>query len=304
MIRSTQKDLVSMLEKQGLKFIQFSLTHEGDYLPTDADWNYKDVPHLNLVHDLVDACYGMVGDDIIATINMQKIFGIRFPLTVFNYQSGPGRQTYFASFFVFQLIIETTYQQLGPLRTAVTTNYAIGSAPIWQLLAPLLKYVLNKNYENLMSADIPMRTRRGLLRKWGYSFKGDNSPYSFRNTMKIAEANLIAPEILAPLPENIRISLKDLASQKKMYIGVADHRGLRVQWTNQNEIQIFPRTCPHEGADLDDSPCTKNQISCPWHGRTFKPLASLSIQFDRKEAETDYFSIQLGADELIFLAKK
>ena len=122
MIRSTQKELINGLEKHGLKFSQFEFTHEGDYLPTDADWNYKDVPHLNLVHELVDATYGAIGDDSIATINMQKILGIRFPLTVFNYQSGPNQQTYFANFFVFQLVIETTYKQLGPIRTLVTTN--------------------------------------------------------------------------------------------------------------------------------------------------------------------------------------
>ena len=39
MIRSTQKELINGLEKHGLKFSQFEFTLEGDYLPTDADWN-------------------------------------------------------------------------------------------------------------------------------------------------------------------------------------------------------------------------------------------------------------------------
>ena len=280
MIKYSQKELVDSLEKQGLKFSHFSFISEGNFLPSDADWNYKDVPHLNVVHQLVDAVNACIGDDIIATINMQKILGIRFPLSVFNYDTGPNRQTYFANFFVYQLIIETSYIKLDTLRTQVTTRYAIGSAPIWQFFVPILKWVIRKNYDDLMSTDIPMRTRRGDLRAMGYTFKGDNSTYSFRDTMKIQESNLIPPSASKYLGIEFSASLSAVLEQKTVLLGKPDHLGLRLELDNDS-ISVFLRTCPHEGANLDESKCAKSTLSCPWHARKFRPLLKLSMDADQ-----------------------
>lgn len=296
MIRSSQQELVGMLQKHGLKFTYLTVRHEGSYLPTDADWNYKDVPHLNLVHSLVDACYGMVGDQEIATINMQKIFGFKFPLTVFNYQSGPGRQTYFASFFFYQLIVETMAEQIAPLKTVVTTTYAIGSSPFWQVFAPLFKYALKKNYNVLMSEDIPMRSRRGELRAMGYTFKGDDKPYSFRETMNISDNNLIAPDE-HPSSVTESLSLAELKANKVILLGNADLHGLRAQYDETTGgISVFLRTCPHEGASLDQSACEKNMLTCAWHGRKFQPLIQLRSGETKREAAG--IAIQLDGDRL------
>ncbi len=298
MIRSTQKELVASLEKHGMQFTFFNFVLEGEYLPTDADWNYKDVPHLNLVHELVDACYASVGDDYIATVNMQQVLGFRFPLSLFNYQSGPNRQTYFTSFFVYQLVLETTYEQIGPLRTAVTTSVAIGSFPFWQIFVPILKWQMKRNYNNLMSADIPMRARRGELRKWGYTFKGDAQPYSFQDTMKISENNLIPPAI-QPLPSpEVLINLDDLEKQKTILVGRNDTLGLRIELGEQNDILVFPRTCPHEGASLDGSPCKKEMLSCPWHGRAFQPLARLSSKIEGSAAHSGTYAFRVENQRL------
>ena len=51
MIRKGQTELIAGLQKEeGYTFRIFELASEGDFLPSDADWNYKDVPHLKNVH--------------------------------------------------------------------------------------------------------------------------------------------------------------------------------------------------------------------------------------------------------------
>ena len=45
------EDLVNTLrEKYKYKFDVLTINSLGDYKPEDSDWNYKDVPHLNIVH--------------------------------------------------------------------------------------------------------------------------------------------------------------------------------------------------------------------------------------------------------------
>jgi len=76
--------ILKRLSKEGFHFREFSLEHVGRYAAADADWNYKDIPHLHYVHHLAEAVPSAVGDDIVATINTQKIFGMTVPLSVFN----------------------------------------------------------------------------------------------------------------------------------------------------------------------------------------------------------------------------
>src|SRR3990167_9913240 len=106
----TKDQLITSLKKEGLVFTDFSLTHEGKYAIDDADWNYKDVPHLHHVHELVEANFAVMGDDVINTINTQKILGIKMPLAVVNYESGKNEQTYYTCLFFFVLIVQTRYE--------------------------------------------------------------------------------------------------------------------------------------------------------------------------------------------------
>ena len=154
-------EFVKKLETEGLKFSDLVLASEGDYAADDSDWNYKDVPHLHCVHDLAEAYPALIGDDLICSINMQSILGIWFPVALVNYQYAKHHQVYYTTLFFFALVIESKTEALAPIRTRVTTTYSIG-APKWLFWAiPIIKMLLRKNYDVLMSADIPMRYRRG-----------------------------------------------------------------------------------------------------------------------------------------------
>jgi nitrite reductase/ring-hydroxylating ferredoxin subunit len=283
MIAQSRDQLISALERQdGYSFKSFSLVSDCDCLPTDADWNYKDVPHLKHIHRLVEGYPAYLGDDISGSLFIQKILGglMRVPLSVVNYQSGKDEQTYFSTLFWFILIIHTQYDLIGQIKTRVTTTYSFGARGwakfLLTLLFPLMKKSIKKNYRDLMSGDIPMRTRRGELRKMGYTFKGDDKPYSFFNTTKITEANLIPPAAQKTERKfSVAQILDDLKNKDCVLLGEPDLYGVQVV-KKDDELLFFPRTCPHEGACLDNT--VQGKIAnCPWHGRIFKPLKVMKI---------------------------
>jgi len=53
---------MDQLAQEAVQFKSFTLTSEGRYSALDADWNYKDIPHLTMVHDLVDAYPTVIND--------------------------------------------------------------------------------------------------------------------------------------------------------------------------------------------------------------------------------------------------
>ncbi len=291
-MKTWNKDqLISNLKKEGLSFSEFSLIHEGNYTTDDADWNYKDVPHLKHVHELVDATFAAMQDDLITTINVQKVLGIKLPLSVVNYQSGKNEQTYYTTWLFYILIVQTHFEKIETCRTRVITTYHIGYPWLLKWSVPLIRFLIKRNYENLMTSDIPMRERRGQLRKWGYTFYKDSDSYSFPKTMEILKTNVIAPNITT-LP--LTLSLTDLLPQDGEYFyGRDDHIGLRLVRVN-NQLHIFARTCMHEGASLDTSPCVNLKVKCPWHGRLHTPLASFNLANHHPQQKTqDQFTFTL-----------
>src|SRR5580658_8403348 len=145
MIAKTKDELVAKLTAAGFSFSQFSLVSEGDYEGYDADWNYNDVPHLNILHKMVDSYPATLSDDMATSVNLQRIPGFLLPMVVVNYHSGKNRQTYFTSCLNLLLIAETTWESIGEIRTRVTTTYAIGSKWYLKFLHPILQKIVTRN---------------------------------------------------------------------------------------------------------------------------------------------------------------
>ena len=288
--------LITKLESEGMRFSSFSLINEGNYACADADWNYKDVPHLHHVHQLVEAYFSLVGDEMIASINMQKVWKFKFPLAVFNYESAENAQTYYTTWFFYALIIETKWEKIETNKTRVTTTYSVGSPRWLKWTFPFIRKALLRNYDDLMSTDIPMRERRGQLRVWGYTFKRDLPRYSFIKTMNVAEANVVPPIANPRCVVNQEINISEvLPSDGEYFVGTDDHLGIRIV-RKDDEIKLFTRMCPHEGASLDKQPCDeKGKISCPWHGRLIAPIAKFLLETDMppQEANGEFYKIAL-----------
>lgn len=292
-MKRNKEQLISQLKAQGLYFSSFSLDHQGNYAAMDAEWNYKDVPHLHYVHELVEAIISYAGDHEIASINIQNVLGLKLPLGVFNYSFDGRTQIYYTTFLFFVLIVETTYDTLSVNKTHVVTTYSIGSPRVLQFLFPVIRWVITRNYKNLMSTDIPMRTRRGELRSWGYTFTRPFGGYGFEQTMNVSCSNVVAPKDPLSFPP-VRLKIeRDQSLPNEWFIGRDDHLGLRVV-RKDGHVLVFVRMCPHEGASLDLHVCAKGKVTCPWHGRVFQPVAEFDLQRpDTQKAFTEFHEILL-----------
>lgn len=283
-MKKLNKDkIIAQLKKEGLSFSEFSLVHEGGYTTSDADWNYKDVPHLHHIHQLVEAIPTVIADDMIASVNIQKVLGFKLPMCVLNYQSNHNEQTYYTTWLFFVLVVQTTYEELDVCKTRVTTNYNIGCSKLLKWCIPFIRFLIKRNYKDLMSGDIPMRERRGQLRGWGYSFFKNTAYYTFPFTTEILRTNVLPP----PHPRQpISISIpQNIPQDGEMLWGRDDHWGLRLV-RKQNYLHIFPRMCPHEGASLDAAPCVNLKLKCPWHGRLHSSLASFKLDWQEPQYKT------------------
>lgn len=273
MDRSLQKSskdmLVAQLTGEGFRFSNFTMTSEGDYTEDDADWNYKDIPHLHEVHALAESHPAVVGRDITCSVNLQRILGVWFPITLVNFEYQKNRQVYYTTLLFFVIIIETRIEPKGPLRCAVHTNYSIGASPWLFFLTPVLKMLVKRNYHVLMSEDIPMRERKGQLRKLGYTFRKDGDTYSFVGTRNIMKENLCAPQGSSKIVRANYVAL--LNGKQEALAGDAGLLGFRMVRAG-DDVTIYPRACPHEGASLDKSDCAGAFVKCRWHGRKIAPI--------------------------------
>ncbi len=274
MHRSAQQ-LVAQLSAAGMTFRSFTLTQEGRHTPADGEWNYLDVPHLGVVHHPLQSYSTHVTDGASAALNLQRLLGLTWPVCTYAYRAAPGTLTYYSTLFFFVLIVETKFIALEPGRTRVDTTYHFGSPRALSWLFPLVRRLLTKNNEFLMSGDVEMRERRGLLRRRGYSFREDREGLTFEGSLDIARTNVIAPSGGAS-SSPVRVPVARLRTGGDLLVGQDDHLGLRMVRDN-GKLLVFPRLCPHAGASLDSPRCEGGRIRCPWHGRMFSALGTLDL---------------------------
>lgn len=304
-------ELVTSLTAEGMKFRQFECVSEGEYSPDDAAWNYMDIPHLTYVHKQVDGVLSLAADQITGSIFFQRIPLLRLPLTVLIYQSAHNAITYYTSFGFFLLIIQTSWAATSPTHTRVVTRYAVGwTGWVVGLLYPLIRRLLERNYRILMSEDLPMRQQRGLLRKKGYDFRMQGTVPSFLDSKKILQQNVVTPEQNVVAPRDLpswaerEIEYNDLQESVPIFLGEPDHIGLAVVRTG-SVVNVYPRLCPHEGAGLDDAICERATsrdesciVQCPWHGRKFRPLISISLPAKKLTYETEWHTYEVEPGRL------
>jgi hypothetical protein len=279
-IRHTAPELVRTASRYGLRFKAFTLSSEGHWTPEDSDWNYKDVPHLNQVHSQADAVAAAIGEDVISSINFQKIAGIPVPIAVANYVASDGSQVYYTTLACYVLIVSTQIGEderdtFGEIWSNVETTYHIGGPKFAMWLFPLLRRILTSNYKVLMSEDLPMREQRGLLRAAGYRFASDGRARTFSETTDLTVENVIRPP--TPDDKNVRVDLRPLTAEGSSIIVGASPGGLRLVHLANHEISIFERVCVHEGACLDAAAVSHGSVICPWHAKRVKPIAKFIL---------------------------
>ena len=118
-------DLVAALKAAGMVANAFTITSQGPFTEEDADWNYKDVPHLAHVHPNMHPVLGIVEDDKNIFINLQKIFGARLPLSVVSYHPATEPETSFTTWLFYVLIVSVRSAQADAVTCCIETRYSL-----------------------------------------------------------------------------------------------------------------------------------------------------------------------------------
>jgi nitrite reductase/ring-hydroxylating ferredoxin subunit len=294
--RLTRDQLVAQLEAQGLRFKSVTLSTEGEYLPTDVDWNNKDTLHLNHVHTWVRDVTFVLDRDVQSTVSLQRVLGATFPLVLTHYDNGPNHQTHVVALLAWTIVTRHEFVPVSATRTRAVTSYSVGGNRFWMAFFPVIRWTIRRNYRRLMSEDVPLRERRGVLRSWGYTFRGDGpEPRDLRASMPVTADNVLLPE--APGPAHFDpVPIARLSEGTPVLVGRSDHLGLRLE-RHGHRVLALPRLCPHEGAALDDAEVDADCLRCPWHGRRL-PGAVLDLDEDEPRAATTWHRLWVEEDRL------
>lgn len=275
MRRPTQAELVSTLQKHGYHFRTFQSAVEDPCRVDDVEWNYKDIVHPHFVHPHMTRCYTFADADGYSCVDLQRIFGFQIPQSVSVWVSGPDRMTLQTTTLSLIILIEVVYEAIGDIQTRTTTTYQLGSASrlLLAVAFPVFRWALKRNWNEFWRDDHRMRVRRGELRQQGFDFAKPPAIYGIASTLKISDNNVV-------LPKGVRAhgtTTIDLADRKGqvVHVGNSDHFGLQLV-LREEQIEVYPRLCPHEGACLDTPRApTQATVQCPWHGRAFPPIVTL-----------------------------
>ena len=267
-------ELVRKLEACGFKFQRFENSCVDPCLPVDVEWNYKDIVHVGFVHSHMSRQFLYIGQNIYTTIDLQNFLGTILPQSGAFYVTDDNRIIVHTTLFFYVIFVEIKVEQIADLQTRSETRYAVGSrSRFLSLFIPLIRFVMRRNWKQFVADDGPLRSRRGDLRKQGFTFT-DVSPIDHRATLNITGVG-VTPPLASPDERVYEFNLADNIAQTKL-VGESDHFGVIIQF-EADTIRIFPRLCPHRGAILDTKEAKGSTISCPWHGRKFPPLASITL---------------------------
>ena len=293
---ASQAEFAASFTRANYRFKYFELVLECGGDPVDVEFNYKDLAHLKVVHNTFDIVYSHIGEDIQGCVVMQKLFGMSFPLTHVSLQLGKNHLFFHDSFLNILLTSEVTTEALPDHRVRTKTTYGVGAPRLLlPLIFPILKRLLTRNYHTLMEGDVPMRDRRGELRRWGLQLP--KTSYAFSETLDLRVQHVF-PADKVEVPEPVSIPLPAVPSDVPVLVGRSDQYGVQV-FRRADAIEVFPRLCPHEGACLDQQTLKGDRaISCRWHGRRFGPLLKIALPAQPAEYRGPFHSFIVSADEL------
>lgn len=252
----------------------------------DAEWNYSDVPHLNVIHSQVKQSNIHISKNVIANIFAQRVLGFRINLPVVILHTDPDSHFYYTTAYGFWIAVETRYVQTNCHECIISTTYTVWSRPYLSLLHNIVLRLITKNYNILNSEDQPMRLQRGWLRKSNnYEFQKDTLKLiGFNDTVNVSEKNIR----FSQNTKHVALPIKQLSDSK----GNFQHALQLFLERQDNLLVIRPALCEHEGACLVTSKhgCDVNSPKlsdrgedliwlsrCPWHGKKIHHLARIPL---------------------------
>ena len=299
-IKPSFNTLVQKFKNHGFHFTQFMNECEDPCLPIDAEWNLKDIAHVPFLHHHAIREFTYISNNVYTTLDFQKVMGITIPQSTLFYSDVEDNKTItHTTLFFGVILIETSFQPIGELKTRTIARYAIGSKFILgRLLHPLIKFGVIRNWKRFTKDDRQVRGRKGALRQKGYTFD-TQSPVDHLKTIDTSENGIfiLKEESKSPQPKECRKLTLSKNMNKNILVGEDDHLGLQIKITPK-VIRIFPRLCPHQGGSLDNCDLNVHSIACPWHGRKFTALCSIHHNGKQQTYSGPYHKVTYASDVL------
>ena len=283
-------NLVSEFKNKGYVFTNFKIESEGNYHPDDADWNDKDVLHVNHVHTNVSQIPPYIDDQICTSIQFViiPIIKIQIPIIVLNYELGKYKNIFVSTMGPIVLIMEKIIS--GSIKQSkIEQNYYVGTKFFFKFMHyPIKKYLIKYN-KFTMDEDVPMREQRSNLRKKGHLFSKKGNTFSYLESLFLDDNNVS----LENNDQYFSIDLSNITDDliiRKEDSSIINFHILK----KQNKLVFWKSICPHQGAYLDINDHDKIK-KCPWHGLTHESVATVDIEEKKiEENNNKIYKFQLN----------
>lgn len=227
----------------------------------DLEWNFYDELHRQCVHDTYHGLYKVMTGKYFS-VNVVRWGGLPIFMQVANAKISEG--VFYQCMTVLGIIVLHQVQRISQKSDEVLIEVNWYTASHWLfrwLHGPFNRRLLKLQRKQDIEDNIEIRERRRDLRRRGFGFATDDP--DFVNSNRLTD-NVHLPPVDAPM----RIELSGYAIDKvhRVTRGAIE---LLLKRKNENQVEVWPALCPHEGGLMDECHLSGDHVVCPWHGRRF-----------------------------------
>jgi nitrite reductase/ring-hydroxylating ferredoxin subunit len=227
----------------------------------DLEWNFYDELHRQCVHDTYHGLYKVMTGKYFS-VNVVRWGNLPIFMQVANAKVADGM--FYQSMTVLGIIMLHQVQRISQKGDEVLIEVDWYTASHWVfrwLHGPFNRRLLRLQRKQDVEDNIEIRGRRRDLRHRGFHFATDDPDFVSSNRLT---HNVRLPPLEAP----VRIDLSDypLGSVHRVTRGPIE---LLLRRKSEDQVEVWPSLCPHEGGLIDEKHLCDGQAVCPWHGLRF-----------------------------------
>jgi nitrite reductase/ring-hydroxylating ferredoxin subunit len=227
----------------------------------DLEWNFYDELHRQCVHDTYHGLYKVMTGKYFS-VNVVRWGNLPIFMQVANAKIADGM--FYQCMTVLGILMLHQVQRISQQSDEVLIEVDWYTASHWAfrwLHGPFNRRLLRLQKKQDVEDNIEVRGRRRDLRHRGFGFATDDP--DFINSNRLTD-NVHLP----PLPAPVRINLSDYAIDSVHRVAQGPIE-LLLKRKSEDQVELWPALCPHEGGLMDERHLRDGQMVCPWHGRRF-----------------------------------